>query len=275
MINCIYQRRSDNVARTATITVGTGSAPSETEYQPAALVDENPAKVAKINSTTGAWLIDHGSATDVQVAALIHHNFDAGADVKIQRNATDSWGSPTMSVSFTIPTWQGSGSTRWPINPWLDMTGQTGYSGSGFRYTRIVVTSNSQNLQLGQLWLGGTLRRFTRNVARGFDLTRSRGVTENVTSFGVETIYPRHNPRWGMSFEVFGMDNTQRDAFRNQWDDVGGRSYPWLFIPDGDVNEAYLVRWASTDEQMKRLYQALSGSTAAVVEAGRGLRPGT
>lgn len=276
----IYQLYTDNTARTATLTIGTGSAPSEAEYQPASLVDDNPALVAKINSTTAAWIVDHGSATDVQIAALIHHDFDAGADVKIQRNATNSWGTPTMSVSFTIPTWQGSGATRWPVNPWLDLTSQTGYSGSGFRYTRIVITSNSQNVQMGQLWLGSTIRRFTRNMESGAQETRTRGVITNITGFGVETTYPRHNPQWGCSFSLPLLTDTLRSSLQTQWDNVGGTTYPWLFIPDGDVNACYLVKWAMTEERFARVLKAsghagVSQADFVVQEVARGLRPGT
>jgi hypothetical protein len=48
----IYQLYTDEIARSATITIETGVDPGDTNYAPASLVDENPAKVAKIDSTT-------------------------------------------------------------------------------------------------------------------------------------------------------------------------------------------------------------------------------
>lgn len=73
--NTIYQRLSDEVARNATsITIHTGGvSPEDENYGPDNLVDENPAKVAKIEATTGAWLFSYNAKQPIELAALIHH----------------------------------------------------------------------------------------------------------------------------------------------------------------------------------------------------------
>jgi hypothetical protein len=272
----IYQLYTDEIARSATITIETGVDPGDTNYAPASLVDENPAKVAKIDSTTGAWLFDHGSAVDLQLVALIHHNFDAGANVKIQRDATNSWGAPSFEQAFTIPTWLGSGESRWPVNPWLDLTSDAQYDAGGWRYTRIVVTSNSQNLQLGEVWLGSTIRRLTPGIRYGFEKRFSRPLIENRTAYGVSTIYTRGTRIWRLGGDR-RLSTGQIAALEAHWENVEGRVRPWLFIPDSITNEsgAYLVRYQDTDlGETFGEWQGLD-QRFVIEEVGRGLRPGT
>ena len=274
-INAIYQKYTDNAARSATLTIQTGTDPGDTNYNPSSLVDDNPAKVAKILSTTGAWLIDFTVAQRIDFVALIHHDFDAGADVKIQGNASNAWGSPSFSASITIPAWLGSGATRWPVNPWLDLTAAAGYSAGGFRYWRLVITGNSQTLQLGQLWMSAGIRRLTRNYNLGVSDLRQRPMIQNRTAFGVDTIYSRGTSRWAQKIGINTLEDTLRASLRDQWDDAGGRTNPWLYVPNGLNNESYFVRWATPEEQMDRILTNLSTFGAVVEEVSRGLRPGT
>ena len=116
----IYGKPTDNVASEATITAQSGTV--DTEYPLANLVDENPAKPAKLTTTTGRIMFDFGSAQTIQLIALIHTNLDAGLTVKIQANATDSWGSPSVDLAITIPTVPAD---SYPLNLWLDLSGST------------------------------------------------------------------------------------------------------------------------------------------------------
>jgi hypothetical protein len=268
-------RRSDNVALNATPSISAGTDPLDSNYAATSLIDENPAKVAKILSTTGAWLLDFGSAQRVDLVALIHHNFDAGANVVIQANSSDSWGAPAFSCAITIPAWLGTGTGRWPVNPFKELVTATGYSSTGWRYWRILVTGNSQNLQLGQVILCSTIRTLDPNFDRGFSEIRKKPLIENKTSFLVSTIYILHTIIWLMTF----FWNIAEDAIRNEiqahWEDAGGRAYPWLFIPNGLENKCFYVRYTTTEEQMQRNYTNISKFTCSVEEAARGLRPGT
>lgn len=274
MAKTYYQRRSDNIAGAATITIQTGVAPPDADYEPAALIDNNPAKVAKIDSTTGAWLFDFGSARRIDLVALIHHNFDAGADVKIQGNATDSWGAPTFSAAITIPAWLGTGTTRWPVNPWLYLVTKTGYSAAGFRYWRLVVTGNSQNLQLGEIVLSSAVRELNPNTRWGFKETTIRRIIEAQTAYGVSTIYSRGNRQWKLDAD-HPMSPTLHAEIQAHWEDADGRSYPWLLVPDILVNVCYLVRWAETTKETQYFdNNALMENKFVIIEVSRGLRPG-
>jgi hypothetical protein len=281
----IYQRASDEVARLSTITIETGTEPEGMDdYGPATLVDGNPAKVAKIDSTTGAWLFDFGAPQRIDLAALIHHNFDAGADVKIQGHTSDAWTSPDFSAAITIPAWLGSGTSRWPVNPWRDLTLASGYSASGFRYWRLVVTGNSQNLQLGHIWLGAQIRRLSPDVRWNYVPAVRKRIIEHRTSFDVSTIYTRGTNHWRFEGTV-PADNALEAELEAHWYDVDGRSKPWLLIPqppatsDQDVmsgrgNRAYLVRYLSVDRDVPHAMFNLHEQQIVVEEVSRGLRPG-
>lgn len=275
--NAIYQRSSDNVAPNATITVQSGT--PDTAYPPANLVDLNPAKPAKIDDTAGAWLFDFGAAQRIDLVALIHHDFAGEGEVvtnnvKIQANTSDSWGSPAFEAVFSIPAWQGTGSRLWPINPWLNLTTESGYSTTGWRYWRLVIADNSQNLELGEIWMSQTIRQLDPDIRWGATRTTRKLDVEHRTAYGVTAgIVGRGTTIWQQDGEILLTDDLREDLIA-QWYDVDGRVLPWLLIPDGDVNAAYLVRWATSEQQIARLYNDAHNMQVSVVEVGRGLRPG-
>jgi hypothetical protein len=252
--------------------VGTPNA----DYPASLLTDDNPAHVCKIDSTTGAILMaSPGAKVIAQVFAIIHHCLDAGADVKIQGNNTDSWATPTLNAAMTIPAWRGVGVRRWPVNPWIDLTQQAGYDAAGFNYWRLLITGNSQNIQIGQLWLGGTIRQYDPNVDWGETREDERLNVVNRTSYNVKHITRRGTIQWKRAAAIEDCPDDLRDDLMEHVDDVDGDSYPWLLIPDGTVNDCRLVRYA--DPKRAIVYRLTNSSRVdlAVEELSRGLRPGT
>jgi hypothetical protein len=274
----MYSQVSDEVSRLATISIQTGTDPGDPNYEPTSLVDENPAKAAKIASTTGAWLFTFASAQRIDLASLIHHDFDAGVSVHLQGNASNSWGSPTLDAAFTIPAWLGSGTSRWPVNPWLDLTTVPGYSTSGFQYWRLVITSNSQNLALGQTWFASLKRQLNPDLRWEFQRSIDKPIIENQTAWKVSTIYSRKTAIWSLDGDHL-MDDALRDSLYAQFYDVDGRAHPWLFIPDAEVNASYLVRWKNPTRgpikySMGDSTTNLAQDHFAIEEVSRGMRLG-
>lgn len=271
MSSAIYQRPGENVAQTATITIETGTDPGDDNYGPDVLVDGNPAQVAKINSTTGAWLFDFGSAVQISLIALIHHCFAAGTDVKIQGNATNNWGTPSFEASITIPTWLGRTLSPWPVNPFRDLTGLSGLG--AYRYWRLVITGNDQNLQLGQVWMATTIRTFDRNYKWSYSQTTQSPAIRNRTAFGVDTIYARGTHRYR-----FTADQLPTSAFaaelRTTWIEGNGFASSWLFIPNPTVNEAFFVRWSGDTLALQHIFPNIFSQRLDIEEVSRGLRPG-
>jgi hypothetical protein len=211
---------------------------------------------------------------------LIHHNFDAdlgspAASVRIEGNATNSWTSPSFSASFT-PQWFASGTRRWPINPYVDLTAASGYTTSGFLFWSIVVEGNSQNLQLGQVWFGQTIRRFDPDLRWGGSYGARKPEIENRTNFEVDTTYSRGTTLWQAEATLDATDELAA-AIEQHWYDVEGRSRPWLLIPNGPIadDRAYLVKYATTERQMQWNFEHYNQMRLAFQEKGRGLRPGT
>jgi hypothetical protein len=238
----LFGKRGDNVASLATITIESGVA--DATYPPAFLVDGLPQKPAKLAGTTGAWLFDFGAPKRVDVAALIHHNLTAGLNVRLQANAANAWGAPTVDAAFTIPAYFDDG---FPVNPWIDLTAVGGYSAGGFRYWRLVIVGvNTAPVAIGEVWLGATKRVLSPNITWGEKANDRRMIVENRTNHGVSTIYDL-----GTTIRRFSgtLDTTDagRDALRSWWRDARGRFHPFLLVPDSSVNDALLVRWASED----------------------------
>lgn len=279
--HALYQHWSDNAARDATCTIAEGVAPDSDRYGPDALSDDQPALVAKIESTTGGWLIDSLAQVDVQVAALINHVFDPGADVKLyaSNNLADLTGSPfspAFTASFTIPDYLGSGSRKWFVNPWLDLTQVVGYDAAGFRYRLLRIVGNSQNIQLGQLWLGRTIRRFNPDVRWGVDRGIEKPAVENRTAGRVSHLVTRGVTIWSENGEILTNDNadTMAAALEAHNYDVDGRVLPWLLVPDGLINKCFLVRYARFEHRSTLDAPGIRKYLIAVEEVSRGLRPG-
>lgn len=274
----LYTFPSDEVAGISTITVQTGTAAPQ--YGPTLLIDKNPARVAKIVEVTGAWQGAWGAKQAPKIASVVHHTFDAGADVKIQFDDTPNWTTPAFSQSLTIPTWKGgTGAKRWPVTPWVDLTQNVSWSAVGWLYWRLVVTGNSQGVQAGQIYLSKAIRQVgppstkEPGIQFGYTTTPRRPAIENVTAFDVQTIYGRGTRLYSFAGALRTLDSVM-PGIREQWEESGGMEEPWLFIPDGTVNEAFYVRWRGDARAEQRNFLNQNDLPWDLREVGRGLRPG-
>lgn len=263
-VNAIYQLYTDNVAGAVTPVATT----EDTAYPATNLVDLNPAKPAKLTGTTGNWVWDFGSARRVDLVALIHHNLTAGLEVRIQANATDSWGAPTFNQQITIPTYREDG---YPVNPWLDLTTLSAYSASGFRFWRLVVVgTNGAVIAIGEVWMGSSIRRLSPNIDWGASFSEERKLVEHRTDYGVSSIYDL-----GVTVRRLkgNLDTTdaQRELVRAWWRSTRGRVRAHLLIPNGDVNDAWLVRFGATQQDVTEANIDRNTFPLDFEEVGRGL----
>lgn len=241
-VNLIYAHYSDNVAPNATVSVQTGTA--ATGYPASNLVDRIPAKPAKLVETTGAWLFNFGAAQRVDWVALPHHNLTAGLEVRIQGNAANAWGAPSLNELITIPAYRDDGFTP---GPWLDLTAKAGYLVGGYQYWRLVVVGvNAAAVAIGEVGLISTKRSLNPNISWGERQLESRKIVQHSTDYGVDSIYDLGVTRRSWIGELDSPDS-QRTAVRTWWRDARGRARPFFIVPDGDVNECAMVRFADTD----------------------------
>jgi hypothetical protein len=231
----IWQYPTDNVARNyATIGVNSGS--EDADYPAAYLADGRPGRPAKLTTNAGSWVFDFGSATRVDLVALGAHNITAAT---IEANATNAWGSPTLSAALTIPAPTADGHS---VNAWLDLTAVTGYSAGGFQYWRLVV-SGSVPCAVGELWLGSQKRVAERNYMWGFGVGETHANIAHMTEFMVPLVYAL-----GSRQRQLGVTFRASDAgallLREWFRAMKGVGLTSVFIPDSTTNDAWWIRQA-------------------------------
>jgi hypothetical protein len=278
----IYTRPSDQVADDATITIHTGTDPGDDNYGPDTLVDQNPAKLAKIDSTDGAWLWTYAAPQRIDIAAFIHGTFEQSCELRLQGHTSNVWTSPLFDAEIDVYEWLGAGVGRWPRNTWLDLTQHPDYSATGFQYWRLVCTGNSQNIQLGQVVFSPVKRLMDPDLQWSFVRTiRNRSIM-NETAYGSKTIYARRTPQF-----LLQGDQRMTEAFYNDQlihnHDASGTALPWLLIPKRPITpdletvdeaEAFYVRWVEDDLTTTHVYVGAVDRKFMVEEVARGLRPG-
>lgn len=263
MANLLFQKPTDNIAAAATLTVNTGT--EDAAYPAANLVDLNPAKPAKLTTTTGSWVFDFGTAANVDLVAIIHHNLDAGLNVRIQANATDSWGAPSLNQVITIPAYRSDG---FPINPFKDLTG---VSPRSYRYWRLVVVGvNSAAVQIGEVWLGATLRTLAVNIRWNYEENDDQPLIEHNTDFRVRTVYS-----YGVSIRRLVAQLTTTDGgaaeLYDWWRSCRGRAHPMLIALDADINDCMMARFNMSYMKSNREFVDYNPIDLDFIEVSRGL----
>jgi hypothetical protein len=267
-VNLLFQHPVDNKAASGTLVVQSGV--EDVTYPAANLADLNPALPAKLTTTTGAWTWDFGAAQRIDLVALIHHNLDAGLSVRIQANATNSWGAPTFDQAITIPAVQND---LYPTNAYLDLTGLSGYSTGGFQWWRLVVVgTNSVVISIGEVWLGALKRSLSPNISWGINQETERKLVEHSTDFGVTNIFDLGVTVRSLKGEVDTTD-AGRVIIEAWWRAARGRVLMFLIVPYGDATEPWLVRFGLTT--LVETFDLIDRNTIPLefLEVGRGLRP--
>ena len=246
--NTIYTHYWDDVARLATITIEDDTVPSLSggaAYGPAALVDDNPAKVAKINEddtgapavglVSGAWVFAYESKQPITLAALIHTTAaDDTGSVLLEGNNTADFSSPAFSAAFTIPPWLGVDAGRWPQNPYMLLEELDGFDPLGFFFWRLRFVNQPENIQVGQVRFHATYYEFDPDLRWGVKHAADKPQIENRSAFGVSTLYSRGTTIWTAEADIQLTDD-MRAALEAHWYDVEGRTRPWVLIPSGPV----------------------------------------
>lgn len=237
----LYSHYADNVAPNATVSVNSGTV--DATYPAANLVDRILGKPAQLTTTTGSWVLDYGAAQRVDWVLLPMHNLIAGLEVRIQGNATDSWGTPTLNQTITIPTYRGDG---FPVPCWQLLTGATGYTTGGFRYWRLVVVgTNSAAVKVGEFLMFDQVRTLNPNISWGVQMPEDWPLIDNRTSAGIDNVYD-----YGTLARQLNGDLDTTDAglaaVRAWWQSCRGKVRPFGLVPDEDVNEAWVARFTNS-----------------------------
>jgi hypothetical protein len=232
----LFSHPADNLIASATPSAVAGTVDSL--YPLENLGNGNPALPCKFTTLQGRIVFDFGSAVSVPLPALIHHNLTVAA--RWEANATNSWGSPSLSVAFPVATLDTDG---YRSNLHLDVSAATGYG--AYRYWSVVVdTDNAAALVLGELWLGSTIRDVTHNYIWGLQRTdQPPGRSKFTTRGGVEWVHAAIGRRRGLTATFETTDAGL--AILRAWNlACGGMDQPTLLVPgDPDTADAWLARW--------------------------------
>ena len=237
-----YALPADDLARPIAITASA----EDPGYPAAWLVTENPAQPAKLTTTSGSWVLELEAPVNLVGAALIYPQLDAGLDVRIEANTSDSWGSPPFSEAFTIPGPHPDGGVVSTLLRFVD--GET----PDYAFWRLsIVGTNSTPVGIGRLMLLGAIRTFEdgTSVRWGVVEDEDYGIVEMSTELGVETVYDLGGKRRALIGEML-LRAEGAAQVQTLWRATRGRVTPWLLWPFEDVNDVYLVRW--TDRALSR-----------------------
>lgn len=245
---------------------------SDSAFPAANLVNMNPGHPAKLAGTTGDFVIDFTTAVRIDIIGLIHHNLAAGlANVRIQGNATNSWGAPTFSQLITIPA---RNQDNHPVNPWLDLTGLAGYSAGGFRFWRLAFgTANSAVISIGELAMVGVKRTFARGISWGSDRGRKHLGAYDYTDGGLKVGYGFGTRVRHLVGQTEPTDTEARDSLQEWFDSARGDQRPFLLVPNTDENDSWFAKFRESELAYTRDAMNKNTFPFEIEEVGRGVAP--
>jgi hypothetical protein len=267
-----YGRHDEDLARFATSVTASSE---DAEYPAENLISENAARPAKLTTTSGDWVLGFASAVTPVAAVMAYQYLDEGLEVRLQGNATDSWGAPSFNQAFTIPAKRLDGPSyqRWTVNPVLVLVDP-----AAFAFWRLVIVgTNSQVVAVGRLLLLSAWREI--DLFEDPDIPEADDPTyiEDRTVLGVENFYVLGGPRRSVSAVVIGTDLSAGTApiqeaadFRALHESSEGRAHPFVLLPFG-ANDAWLARFESASGRRVHHLGGHQKWDFAVREVSRGL----
>ena len=256
-----YVQPNEDAALTATVTASA----ADGAYPAANIVNGIPSKPAKLTTATGYWQFDLGSAKQIYLVALIHHNLVAAQTISlIGTDNPANFGSPTVSTVITIPAPHEDGYTT---NAW-----SASIANNALRYWRIVVgTSNGSVLPaIGEVILASALHTLERGgLGRNAQRAETRLTKEQKTDGGTVLHYDYGVTERSLTGDVIASA-TGIASIMSWWRSCKGRMTPTLIVPDSSADAWYCL-FTQPNINYKRQSRFGLPVTLAFTEAPRGL----
>lgn len=240
-----YHRPSDRLTGTWSIATGT----ARTGYGVANVQETtpDPSNPFWANETTIRIVCDLGSAMQVDHVYIFAHTLTNSAVPKVQLHTANSWATPDASVTLTVPAAYADGFAYH-----LDADFASAYSAGGRtkRYLSIVNTvANGVSVAIGEVWIVGSSRAFTRNVNWGLSQARRRLVSQQTSKRGVSTVYDMGTIERSLTADLLARAQDFIDARDLEADAHGNaKAFPIVLTPSGsDARQAepMLVRFGA------------------------------
>lgn len=212
-----------------------------------------------LKSTTVNTVITLTFSGDVTLEAfsIIHHNL-VGATVDLANGVG-------FLQPIVIPARTSRGRC---VNPWLDMRGLANTTDDVWTLT---VAGALANVSIGEIVAVGTLSDLPLVVNEPPEFGERELVEIITTSYGVRRKLEYHTRmRHARGRLVEDVDQATVYAL---WQTVGGVTDPFLFIPDVDINDAWLAEFDSDTVQWSRSTPNVHPMSIGLTEVSGGLVP--
>jgi hypothetical protein len=187
------------------------------------LADEILGKVFKFTSgTTGYIEIDHGSAKDYDMVAVLGHNLTSGSSIVVKGGAAPNPGTVIGTATYRADC------------VWIPVGARTE------RYTRIVFTdTNPDVILVGELAVGKRVL-LPRAAKWGEQATRLETDLTFQTIRGVDSAF-KLSGREARQYK-FKFPQSEYLNFRDQHIATAGQIHPFVWIPDVSADDVLYVR---------------------------------
>lgn len=183
--NFTYGLNSEIVTPTWSLTTPNATYPAVNAGN---FTDEMYATPALSTATTDDLIGTFGAAQRVDWLVLWHNLSASLANVKVEMNAANSWGSPTISIPITVPAKRKNGHTQ---KIFVDLTAAAGYTTAGKQYIRVHMgTANSAPVGL-KVMAFSNKRNFGKHVRVGFKPQRQLMGIELTSEIGHTWAYDK------------------------------------------------------------------------------------
>ena len=167
-----------------------------------------------------------GNTLDADTFTISGHNFTSSATLKIQANATDSWGAPTLDTSITYGA----------------ETIATSFTGTDLRFWRFTMadaTNTDGYLKMGRLMLGDYLQ-ITKGASKRF-METINDTTSGYTSGGGQyyAVQGYRYRTYDLNFPYWS--NSMRESIRTILASVQNVSPVVLIIDESNTDTLYPV----------------------------------
>lgn len=258
-----YTLPTDEIGASASVSLTAGTA--DANYPVTKVQNKNPADVFLTSSSgtdvTIVW--DHGSAVDVQLFSLHHHNIPPGTNVRFRRGASPSGGS--VDAAVPIVSYYGTGM---PAPAALDVTIQAGYG--SHRYSVLHIPSVAQKVGVGSAMVWSTKRSDLSAVAFPFSVSERHPSRVWETAMGVQSRYSLGVRQRRMSGQL-PAKNTEIATWLALWRAAKGNVEAFLYWLD-PLNSAdgWLATFGADTHDLEYQVNTFAAAEFDIVELSYG-----
>jgi hypothetical protein len=193
---------------------------------------------------------DLGSAHSITLIALINHNLTSGATITVKAGA-----SANPSTFTQVMTWR-------KYDAFVVIAAQS------YRYWRITFadTGNTNSyLSVGYIMLGA-YTQMNAGFAYAFPFADVQANLSLPTEFNVpHNVALAYQVQFSLTFS--NLTDTNMNVIRALFLEVFKNVYPFFWIPDSAVNDAYLMRFGNDFTRTMDFYRS---ATVSLIEDSRG-----